>query len=276
MEAIYRFTAPTGPAAPLLVSVPHAGEDEPEDIQNALLTPHARRKRDFDLYVDRFWRDAPQHGAAFIVAKYSRYVLDLNRAPEDVDAGSVLDHPNPIGTYRRGLFWQVTAAGEPVQGAPLPQAAYAARVATYHQPYHAKLEATLAQIQDQFGHVLLIDAHSMPSVGRDDHPDPGQVRADIVPGTNLGRACPPDLVALCVDTFSAHGFSVAVDQPYKGGWITRHYGQPAAKRFALQIEVSRRVYMEEETFAIKDEGVAKLRAACQDFMGRAAAWRPGH
>ncbi|MDX9720900.1 MAG: N-formylglutamate amidohydrolase [Myxococcota bacterium] len=271
---LYNFYEPRAEAIPILIDVPHAGELEPAEVTARCVAAYERRKRDFDLYVDRFWSQSPSLGATMMVARYSRYVLDLNRSAEDVDAASVQAHPNPEGRFRRGLLWQVTAAGEPVLAEPLSQAEYVQRVATYHQPYHAHLQASLEAIRARFGYVVLIDAHSMPSVGRDDHPDPGEHRADIVPGTNQGRSCPASLTAACTEVFEEHGLSVRVDHPYKGGWITRHYGRPQDGIHALQIEVSRRVYMDEESFVINEAGMTRLSEACSAFVKRLSTWRP--
>lgn len=270
---LFRFTPALGEAAPVLVNVPHAGEHEPLSVTARALTSYGRRKRDFDLYVDQIWQDVPQRGIALMAAHYTRYCVDLNRSPDDVDAGSVHNHPNPKGTFKRGLLWQITAAGETVLAQPLSEEAYQERLDLFHTPYHQHLQATLDDLRSRFGAALLIDGHSMPSVGRRGHTDSGTRRADIVPGDHHGRACPQALTDLCIDCFSQAGYTVALNQPYSGGWITRHYGQPEHGISAIQIEVNRDLYMDESTFDIKTEGLQRLREACTRFALQAARWQ---
>src|SRR5690606_29758211 len=126
---------------------------------------------------------APELGATLLVAKYSRYVVDLNRAEDDVDSSTVSDHPRANGAQPRGVVWRSTTDGRPILKGPLSYSQLLARLSRYYTPYHARLQLTLQEFRAQFGYALLLAAHSMPSTGRAGHRDPGAHRADIVPGT---------------------------------------------------------------------------------------------
>lgn len=259
---------PTGPAVPVVVSVPHAGESIPDDI-DALLdhSDHDLRHemlQDVDRFVDRFWPDAPSQGAWLIVAHHSRYVVDLNRAPDDTSAevvqGAVAkDQPGYYG--ERGVIWARTTRRTPVWQAPMSQEAFERRIGDYHVPYHQALEALLTETCARFGRVLLIDGHSMPSQGRAGHGDTGQRRPDINPGTVDDTSTDHRFADIVDGHLREQGLEVKRNAPYKGGWITRHYGRPQHGWHAIQIEVNRHLYMDEVTCAPKEEGIARVRAA---------------
>jgi N-formylglutamate amidohydrolase len=115
------------------------------------------------------------------------------------------------------------------------------------------LEALLAETQSQFGHVLLIDCHSMPSIGGPTEKDAGRRRVDFILGDCFGTSCAPALSAQVADWLRSAGYSVQFNDPYAGGFITRHYGRPATGRHALQIEINRSLYMKEQTVEQSDD-----------------------
>lgn len=274
---ILRIERPTIQTLPVVVDVPHAGEWIPDEAMAEMVVGDRTLRRDLDLYVDQLWRAAPAMGATLIASNVSRYVVDLNRAaddvsPETVEGAVARDLP---GYYRdRGVVWRTTTDGTPVMAAPMSPEAFARRIATFHTPYHAAIDAELERVRAQFGFAILIDGHSMPSLGRRGHTDAGTMRADIVPGDLNGASCAGSLRHLIVDTYREHGYRVAPNEPYKGGWITRSWGRPRDHIHAIQIEVNRRLYMDEETFRIKQRGMDRLRAACEAVLPQLAAWRP--
>jgi N-formylglutamate deformylase len=221
----YAFHAPRSGRTPVLVEVPHAGTAIPPALRDELIAPNELILRDADLFVDELYASAPDRGAALLCATLSRYVVDLNRAPDDVDLETVFDHPSPRRSQPRGVVWRVTADGRPLLRTPLDYRGLCQRLALYHEPYHTRLTQELARVRAEQGFVILVAAHSMPSVvkrgGRD-----VERRADVVPGS-LGRTSAHRAIIDLVERhFRAAGLSVRHDDPYRGGYTTAYYGRP--------------------------------------------------
>ena len=140
--------------------------------------------------------------------------------------------------------------------------AFKRRLDRFYHPYHEVLAREIERVRSAFGYCILIDGHSMPSMGRSGHSDPGRKRAEIVPGDVDGESCDTTLRWMVEEHFRDAGFSVRSNEPYKGGWITRNYGDPEKGVHAIQIEVRRDIYMNERSFAIRPEGLARLAEAC--------------
>ncbi len=260
---------PDEQTVPIVVDVPHAGEWIPDAILNDISVSERVLRRDLDLYVDEFWRDAPEQGATLLRSNVSRYVVDLNRAADDVTGEAVEGGESKYrpGYYRdRGVVWHTTTTGESVLDAPLSKQDFKQRLDTFYYPYHERLEAELERIRDEFGYCILVDGHSMPSQGRSRHSDTGQRRPDIVPGDIDGAACDTTIRWTIEEHFRERGYSVKSNNPYKGGWITRHYGNPDDDIHAIQIEVNRDLYMHEDNFDKKPDGLATLRRDCTDLL----------
>jgi len=272
-EEYFEVRRPPEQTLPIVVDVPHAGEWIPDEALEEMVVGDKVLRRDLDLYVDRFWRHAPKCGATMVVSKVSRYVVDLNRAaddvsPEAVEGGVRKDRP---GYYLdRGVVWRTTTGGTPVMDEPLDPAAFESRLERFYHPYHEALSDEIERVERQFGYCILIDGHSMPSQGRQGHSDPGRRRADIVPGDIDGESCARIVRWTVVQHFRDEGFSVKPNDPYKGGWITRHYGEPDDDVHAVQIEVNRDLYMDEESFAIKADGLEQLRRSCKSLLPKLA------
>lgn len=253
----FRLTLPERDETPLLVEVPHAGLAIPEAVADQLDVAPSVVLRDSDIYVDRLYEGAERHGASVLAAGVSRYVVDLNRAADDVDAETVPDHPDPRGVQPRGVVWRVTTDGRPALRGPLTYTALQHRLAHYHAPYHEALRGQLEAKRSQFGHAVLLAAHSMPSSSRGALGAPP--RADVVPGTR-GRTSASGRVIDCVDAhFRDAGLSVRHDDPYRGGWSTSHYGRPREAWHAVQIELNRALYVDEATGRPKDGDFEALR-----------------
>jgi len=261
---------PAGAPRPILVEVPHAGVAVPDEVRADLLLDGDGVRRDADLYVDRLYRNAPALGATLVYTEVSRFVVDLNRAPDDVDAQSVAGLPSARADAPRGLIWRVATDGTRALAAPLTVEKWRARVERFHAPYHRALDEEVAKLRARFGSVLVLSGHSMPSVGKATHADPGKRRADVVPGDRRGASCSPSVTSASVDHFAAAGLSVAVNDPYQGGETTRRLGRPADGIHALQVELNRALYMDEATFAILDGKFEKLRSLCEGLVERLA------
>jgi N-formylglutamate deformylase len=254
---------------PVVVSVPHAGIAVAGF--DAPLSPVLDVKCDADLYVDRLYRIGEDGGpAACLAARLSRFVCELNRDPDDVSASVAPGHPAPRNTDGRGFIWAVTTSGSPALRRALTQDEWRGRAAI-HAAYHGAIAAALERARAQFGFAILVDGHSMPSMGRQGHKDPGRRRAEVVPGDRDGTSCAPSISRHVGEHFRARGFSVAFNDPYKGGYITTHHGQPRSAIHAIQIELSRDLYMDETTFAIKKDGFARLRTTLAELVASLAS-----
>lgn len=223
--------------APLLVSLPHDGSAIPEDLIPRL-TGSARAAPDTDWHVSRLYDFARGLGASMIVPHWSRYVVDLNRPPDDVSL-----YP---GQNTTGLCPIVQFSGEPVYqpGAEPGEAEVVARVDRYWRPYHQALSAELQRLLALHGRVVLWEGHSIRS--RVPFLFDGELPAFNL-GTAAGASCSPDLAHRLGAVLTAQdGYSHVVNGRFKGGYITRHYGRPEAGVQAVQLELAQRAYMDED------------------------------
>jgi len=261
------LTVPEHGRTPVVVEVPHAGLVIPELVRADILASDESIQRDADLHVDRLYAYAPDVGAALLTARASRYVVDLNRAPDDVDLETVADHPSPRAQQPRGVVWRVTTEGRPALRGPLDYEALRQRLERFHAPYHRTLHETLESTRKRFGFAVLVAGHSMPSStrrGARDH----ERRADIVPGS-LGGTSADRSVIDCVDQFfRAEGLSVRHDDPYRGGFTTAHYGRPSQGVHAIQIEINRALYMNEQTCVPKPGDFERLQTMLRELLRR--------
>jgi N-formylglutamate deformylase len=235
----------------LVISVPHAGTYLPDEIAR-LLTPIGLSVVDTDWHVDRLVDFAPALGATLLVATHSRTVVDLNRAP-----GGGLLYPGKIET---SLCPIETFAGEPLYaGAPPTAEEIAARTMSYWQPYHDALQAELARVKTLHGRAHLLDLHSIAS--RVPRLFEGRL-PDLNIGTNDGASAEASLIARIVEAAQASApLSMVLNGRFKGGAITRGYGNPAAGVHALQIETAQAAYMDEGDPHRYDEKLAE-RVRC--------------
>ena len=271
--SLYRLQRPEEQTLPVVVDVPHAGEWIPDDVRDEMVIGSRKLRRDLDLYVDQIWECAPQLGATLLASNVSRYVVDLNRAPDDVSEQTVEGGQRVYedGYYQdRGVVWRQTTAKTPVMDGPLSKKAFEERLERFYFPYHEVLEREVERVRSEFGYCVLIDGHSMPSTGRKGHSDPGARRAEIVPGDVDGEACDRTVRWMIEEHFRDAGFSVRSNEPYKGGWITRKFGRPNKGLHAIQIEVRRDLYMNERTFKIRRSGLEQLASVCEELLPRCA------
>jgi N-formylglutamate deformylase len=270
-----RIVRPAGPPIPVVVSVPHAGRLIPDDERDLYALSQQTLDRDLDLHVDRLFADVPSLGATLITSDIHRFVVDLNRRADDtcgtvVEGATARRAPGYYGS--RGVIWGVTTRGESVYRERLSRERYEARIAAYHEPYHRALRGLLDELRAQFGHVVLIDGHSMPSKAVVMHPDAGAERADVVPGDVCGASCGPQFTHDTCCFWSGRGYTVALNEPYRGGAITRGFGRPAAGCHAIQVEFNRARYMDEESLELH-AGFETLRRDCLDFVDKLAHTR---
>jgi N-formylglutamate deformylase len=266
MRAPFSVIEPTSGETPLVVEIPHAGLELDAQALAYITAPARSIGRDADLYVDELYTDAPARGATVLVAHLSRYVVDLNRSESDIDGESV-DGAPPGARATRGIIWRLTSDGVRILDRPLPRRELDRRLDGYYRPYHRALAACLERKRARFGFAVLLAAHSMPSVGRAAHSDSHSTRADVVPGTR-GRS---SASAKIIDAVDAHAraakMSVTHDDPYQGGYTTQHYGRPANAVHVVQVELARRLYMDETSLGKNPPGFDKTRAWCADLVG---------
>lgn len=233
---------PEAEETPVVVEVPHAGLLVPPTCLARLVAPGRALAQDADLYVDELYAGAPREGATLLIAHASRYVVDLNRAESDADADCVQGF-RTTRAVPRGIVWRLTGDGTPALSEPLTPAEFHERLTTFYRPYHAKLRALLDAKRQRFGHAILLAAHSMPSV-----PTANPPRADVVPGSRGRTTAAPTIIDAVETHAREQGLSVRHDDPYRGGFSTQHYGTPKSHVHAIQVELARRLYMDEATF----------------------------
>ncbi len=245
---------PARQTVPLVFASPHSGTDyPPEFVAGARLDPLALRRSE-DLFVDRLFLAAPERGAPLLRALFPRAFIDPNREPYELDPAmfedALPDYAN-TGSARvaagLGTIARVVANGQEIYRRKLRFAEAAERIETYYRPYHRTLEELVGETHERFGSALLVDCHSMPSVGGPMDPDAGRGRADFVIGDCYGSACAELVVETIEGALRGMGFAVLRNRPYAGGFTTSHYGRPRTGRHAVQIEVNRALYMDETT-----------------------------
>jgi len=243
--------------APLFVSLPHDGSELPEAIAERL-TPSARRVPDTDWHVSRLYAFARELGASMIVPRHSRYVVDLNRPPDNASL-----YP---GQNTTGLCPIVQFTGDPIYkaGAEPSNSEIAERVQMYWRPYHEALAAELSRIRATHGRVVLWEGHSIRSVVP--FLFDGQL-PDFNLGTSGGASCSVGLQSRLVEILAmAREHTHVVNGRFKGGYITRHYGDPAQAVEAVQLELAQLNYMDEDTFEYLDELAAKTQRVLRALL----------
>lgn len=238
---------------PLLVSVPHDGWQIPMEIVQHM-SDAGRAIPDTDWHVSELYDFVKASGASMITANFSRYVVDLNRPADDAALYENLGTP--------GLVPLQTFAGADIYLDPI-DIDTEARVATYWQPYHDQLAAALAQLREQHGYALLWDAHSIPSTV------PSLFDGELPVlniGTFDGQSCGQALSDAVMAVAEASDYDAVLNGRFKGGFITRHYGDPAAGIHALQLELAQRAYMHETSLEIDKEKASQLRATLSDML----------
>ena len=252
--------------APLLVSLPHVGTSLPRSLA-ARLVDRALHLEDTDWHLHRLYGFAAELGASMLVPRFSRYVVDLNRPPENA--------PMYPGVNNTELCPTRFFSGDPLYRAgeePGPDEVQR-RVQMFWQPYHDALRDELRRLKSQHGHVVLFEAHSI----RSELPWLFEGRLwDLNLGTVSGGSCHPELRAALVDVLQGQSrYTQIADGRFKGGYITRHYGRPEQGVHAVQLEMTWRCYMEETPpYAWHAARVAEVRPLLQALVGTMLAWRP--
>ncbi len=240
---------------PLLISVPHDGRDIPDGVR-ARMTDTGQSIPDTDWHIAMLYEFVVDLGASVVVANYSRYVVDLNRPATD-DAL----YPGQIAT---GLCPEQTFAGEEIYAeGGVDDGEKAARVEEFWRPYHDHIHDTLTSMRERHGVALLWDAHSIPSVVP--RLFEGQLPA-LNLGSDSGRSCEVSTETAVAMVAGRSRYSSVTNGRFKGGYITRHYGDPGGGIHALQLEIAQRAYMDEQTLSFDPAKASVLRATLQRML----------
>ena len=255
---------------PLVLDSPHSGHDFPPDF-DAIVSEAELREAE-DCYVDELYAAAHEVGAPLLAASFPRTYLDPNRHAGDVDLelieGSWPWEYRPSGKARIGksLVWRTLEDGRPIYARKLAPEIVRSRIQRFHTPYHQKLKERLDAAYARFGKVYHINCHSMRAVaGKQSDEGQGAVRADFVLGDRDGTTCEARFTELARATLAGMGYDVRVNDPYKGVELVRAYSNPEAGRHSLQIEINKRLYMNETTLA-KNEGFGRLQANLGELL----------
>jgi N-formylglutamate deformylase len=266
---------PTGPELPIVVEVPHAGLELEARFLEPLSAPARAIARDADLFVDSLYRDAPSAGATVLACRVSRYVIDVNRAESDFD-GEVVEGGRTDTRMQHGLVWRTTGEGEQALSRRLTALELEERLALVWRPYHQELASIIERKRSLFGIAVVIAAHSMPSIERgrpragSGEPDTVTSRADVVPGTRGRTSAAPRFIDAVEAHARSNGWSVRHDSPYAGGFTTQRYGRPSEQVHAVQVELARRLYLDEQALRPRPT-FAKVQAWCRSLVVRMGA-----
>ena len=246
----FRLITPDRPFAPVIFTSAHSGRAYSPDLMTGVRLRPLDLRRSEDSFVDELFSAAPANGAALLAANFPRAFCDANREPWELDANMFADRlPDWVNTTSArvsaglGTIAKVVASGEPIYATKLLFVEAERRIHTYWRPFHNTLERLIGDIKEHFGYCLLIDCHSMPSGGHTRRSNGRSV--DFVLGDLHGSACASRVTRAAETFLSDRGFVVRRNDPYAGGFITRHYGRPAEDVHVLQVEIARALYMDE-------------------------------
>src|SRR5579859_164999 len=266
VDSVLRIEAPAEQVLPMVLASPHSGRDYPADfVAQSALDPSTLRRSE-DSFVDELFAGAPRKGAPLLCALFPRAFLDVNRDAYELDP-TMFDGPLPdwvltdtprvaagLGTIARQV-----ATGADIYRGKLSFAEAERRIEMLYHPYHRTLQDLVERTRERFDQCLLLDCHSMPSIGGPGDHDDGTERVDFVLGDCYGRSCHPAVTDTVERYLHGCGYCVVRNIPYAGGYTTRHYGSPRRRSHALQIEINRRLYMQEATHE-KHDGFARLQS----------------
>ncbi|WP_245707090.1 N-formylglutamate amidohydrolase [Epilithonimonas hungarica] len=245
---IFKIIEPTVTKVPVVISIPHAGTFIPEDIKSKMDPEISSQLDDTDWFIDKLYSFATELGITIITANYSRWVVDLNRDPENhalYSDGRVITDVVTITDFNGNKIYNDDHTPN--------QQEVSRRVELYHKPYHKKLNEFLQKTKAEFGKVLLFDAHSIrksvPGIRPEDFPD-------LILGDNDETSASPELIKTTIDSLQNKGYGFSHNHPFKGGYITRSFGNPKENIHALQLEMCKTNYMDSSE-TIYDEANAR-------------------
>lgn len=278
--AAFEIERPQRQTLPLVVASPHSGDRYPPELLAASRLDAQELRRSEDFRVQRLAADAPALGAPLIAALFPRAYVDVNREPYELDP-LLFDEPLPAYANSRsprvaaglGTIARVVASGREIYARPLTVAEALQRIERCYVPYHRALAALIAETRARFGFCILLDCHSMPTLREPFEQAAGGLRADVVLGDGHGSTAAPSLVRRAAEALVEAGLQIAHNVPYAGGFVTRHYGRPEGGVHALQVEIARRLYMDERQMQPLP-GFSSLRRQLAGLIRTLGRWRP--
>jgi N-formylglutamate amidohydrolase len=245
------------PDNPILITVPHAGNIYPDLFIKNLKINLCEVRRIEDYQSNKILDQIDEQMADIIIAQCSRAVVDLNRSRNAIDHSmftQVFEH-EPVSEkqmikYGLGVFPN-KIFGKTILKSPLPFSYAIHMLEHYYDPFHKSLNKQIMYLNNTFGFCYHIDLHTMPSKALLNF----KKEPDIVLGDNFGKSCSIELISYFQNVFQENGFTVEVNNPYAGGFITRNYGNPSKGVHTIQIEINRKIYMDENKFSLKDMNI---------------------
>lgn len=279
---LHGTAAAYAPGVPLVLDSPHSGVDFPADF-DAAVSEHDLRDGE-DCFVDELYRPAAELGIALLAARFPRTYLDPNRHRGDIDLELIegglwpFDYqPSGKAAIGKALVWRTLDDGRPIYRRRLRIEEVQGRIERCHVPYHRALAGLLDATHARFGAVYHLNCHSMNAVaGAMGEGGAGAVRADFVLGDRDGTSCDPRFTEFVRATLASFGFEVRVNDPYKGVELVRAYSSPAQGRHSLQVEINKRLYMDEARraphagFADLQNALTRMTEAVRDHIGTTA------
>lgn len=261
-------------ATHVVFSSPHSGRYYPESLIERSQLGLLRLRASEDALVDDLFSAAPAHGAPLIAGVMPRAYLDLNRAPDELDP-ALIEGVRSSGVNQRvlaglGVVPRVVAEGAPIYNGKIRLNEARDRISKIHIPFHCKLEQLLHRARETFGTALLIDCHSMPSEALRAAPKVGGSMPQIVLGDRFGASADRVFILEVQAAFERAGFIVARNTPFAGGYITQRYGKPAQGLHAIQVEIDRGLYLDQQTIEASpafDEIKRLLTQVIADVVG---------
>jgi N-formylglutamate amidohydrolase len=248
----FEVDEPTVLAGPVVCNSPHSGRSYPAAFLAQSRLDLAVLRRSEDTFVDELFADSTRLGIPMMRAHFPRSFLDVNREPYELDP-RMFDGRLPTFANTRslrvagglGTIARIVGDAREIYGHRLPVDEALGRIERYYKPYHRELRRLILRAEQAYGMAVLLDCHSMPSstTGHEE-----RSRADIVLGDRYGTSCAPIITDVIEDTLRDLGYTVLRNKPYAGGFITEHYGDPAAGFHAAQIEINRALYMDEREY----------------------------
>ena len=234
------MTPADGPAGPFVFASPHSGAVIPDDMGADPTLTVAELRSAGDALMDRLVASGPALGAPLLAARIARAYVDLNRAPEDLDPlliDEVDEAAGPKTAAGYGVIPRLAGTGAPLYARRVPLAEASRRIARAHAPYHQALAGLMGSAKAAHGRAVLVDWHSMP----------GRIGGvDVVLGDRHGTSCNPVLTRRLKALFEKQGLTVALNHPYAGGWSTQRWGRPQEGFEAVQVEISRALYLADD------------------------------
>jgi len=263
----FTLLRPQCQSAALVLTSPHSGRHYGAEFLAQVRLDAQAIRRSEDSFVEELFGAAPSLGLPLLAAEFPRAWCDANREPWELDPGMFVDElpdyvnrSSPRVAAGLGTIARIVGTGEAIYARKLNFAEAKARVQTCWRPFHEALAGLIEETQAEFGHCLVLDCHSMPS-----QPGRSVNRADIVLGDGHGTSCAPAWTGHIESLLAGYGFSVRRNDPYAGGFITRHYGRPREGVQVVQLEVARGLYMHERQFT-RNARFAQVKERLSWFM----------